>query len=99
MKTLIAVHEVENPEHWAHAWRQGPGGRHEMFATIGVTARTFRDPRNAHLTGLILEVPDLDRFEAFIRSPEGIRAMQEDGIRPGSLRILAHFSPQVSVMG
>jgi len=49
MTTAIAVHEVENGEVWAKAWRKGAGSRHEMFAKLGVTARNFRDPENPNL--------------------------------------------------
>jgi hypothetical protein len=93
MTTIIAVHEVENGEHWAKAWHAGPGSRHELMAKIGVTARTLRDPQNPNLTGLILEVPDMMQFRAFMQSDETRKAMGEDHVKPETLRILSEFTP------
>jgi len=47
MTTLIAFHEVEDRHVWSKAWKKGAGSRHEMFAKINVTARTFHDPNPA----------------------------------------------------
>ena len=93
MPTLIAFHEVDDGGVWAKAWQQGAASRHEMFAKIGVTARTFRDPQNPASTGLILDVPDMDKFQAFMSSDEAKRAMEEDGLRADTLRMLAEFTP------
>ena len=93
MTTLIAFHEVEDGQQWADAWKQGPGSRHEMFARIGVTARNFRDPDDPNSGGVILEVPDMERFQAFMASDEAKRAMDEDGLKLETLRILVEFTP------
>jgi hypothetical protein len=93
MTTVIGVHEVENGEHWAKAWHKGPGSRHELMAKIGVTARTFRDPQNPNLTGLILEVPDMMKFQAFMQSDDTKKAMGEDRVKVETLRILSEFTP------
>ena len=93
MTTIIAVHEVENGEHWVRAWHQQAGSRHELMAKIGVTARTLRDPQNPSLVGLILEVPDMKQFDAFMQSDETRKAMGEDGVKPETLRILSEFTP------
>ena len=93
MPTVIAFHEVNDGAVWAKAWRKGPGSRHEMFAKIGVKARNFRDAKNANLTGLILEIPDMAKFESFLASEDGRRAMKEDGLKVETLRVLVEFTP------
>ncbi len=93
MTTAIVVHEVADGDVWANAWRQGPGSRHEMFAKVGIKARNFRDPNNPNLTGVLLEIPDLAQFKAFLESDEGKTAMQEDGLKIESLRMLTEFTP------
>jgi hypothetical protein len=93
MTTLIAMHEVEDGELWARAWQKKVGSRHEMFAKIGVTARNFRDPQNPNLTGLILDVPDLAKFQAFMQSDEAKKAMAEDRLKPDTFHMLHEFTP------
>ena len=93
MTTLIVFHEVEDGERWAKAWRKGPGSTHEMFAEIRVTARTFRDPENPNSTGLLLEVSDMEKWQALLESDEGKQAMAEDGLKVETLRMLAEFTP------
>jgi hypothetical protein len=88
MTTIIAVHEVESGDRWARAWQKGPRSRHELVAKIGVKARTFRDPQNPNLAGLIFEVPDMAKFQSFMQSDEAKKAMAEDGVKPETLRIL-----------
>ena len=93
MTTGIIFHEVKDGNVWAKAWRSGPGSRHELFGKIGVKARTFRDPKNLNSTGLILSIPDMSAFEALLASPDGKRAMDEDGLKLETLRVLTEFSP------
>ncbi len=93
MTTLIGYHEVNDGQIWASAWRQGPGSRHEMFGKIGVKARTFRDPDNHNVTGVLLEVPDMEQFNSFMASDEVKQAMEEDGLKISTVRILSEFSP------
>ncbi len=93
MTTVFGFHEVEDGERWAKAWKDGPGSRHEMFGQLGITARNFRDPRNPNLVGVLFEVPDLDRFHAFLSSDEGKKAMAEDGVKAQTLKALVEFTP------
>jgi len=93
MTTLIIFHEVEDGERWAEAWQKEEGSRHEMFDQIGVKARTFRDPKNPNSTGLILEVPDMERFQAFMVSDDAARSMEKDGLKAETMRILSEFTP------
>jgi len=93
MPTAIVFHEVKNGENWSEAWRKGRGSRHELFAKIGVKARTFRDPNNADSTGLILEIPDLAKFQTWLQSDEVKKAMNEDGLKVETMRLLVEFNP------
>jgi hypothetical protein len=93
MTTAIIVHEVKDGEHWAKAWRKGKGSRHEIFGELGIKARTFRDPNNPRLTGLILEIPDMAKCQALLESDVAKKAMQEDGLKVETLRMLVEFIP------
>ena len=42
---------------------------------------------------MILEVPDMERFQTFMASDEAKRAMDEDGLKLETLRILVEFTP------
>jgi hypothetical protein len=46
-----------------------------MFAQIGVAARCSRDPENHNSTGVILEMPDMERFQTFMASDGAKMAM------------------------
>lgn len=92
METVIAYHDVKDGDHWAKAWKKSPGSRHEMFDKIGVKARTFRDEQNPNITGVLLDIPDMGKFQAFMASDEGKQAMKEDGINVKSLHILREFT-------
>ena len=93
MTTLFAFHGVDDGGVWASAWRQGPGSRHEMFAQIGVKTRTFRDPNDHNVTGVLLEVPDMEQFNSFMASDEAKQAMEEDGLKIPTPRMLSEFTP------
>lgn len=93
MTTVMGIHEVEDGAVWAKAWRKGPGSRHELFGAEGIKARTFRDPDNPNLTGVLFEVPDMAKFKALLESEEGQTAMREDGLKADTLRVLAEFTP------
>jgi hypothetical protein len=93
MTTAIIFHDVHDGAVWANAWKQGPGSRHEMFGKIGVTCRNFRDPNNPDATGVMAEIPDMAAFQELLGSDEGRRAMQEDGLKVESMRMLVEFTP------
>lgn len=87
--TLIATHEVEDAARWLAAW-QGEGSRHEQFAQHGAPhVRVFQSPENPNFTGLLIEVEDIEAFQAFLESPEGSAAKAEDGVKDATLRIVA----------
>jgi hypothetical protein len=78
MPALIGYHEVKDVD----VWLASPL-RAEAFATIGVTSiRTFVAPDDPSKVGLLLEVPDLDAFNAAMAGPEFGQAMVADGVIP-----------------
>jgi len=94
MTKMIGFHEVEDGDHWAKAWRKGPGSRHEMFAEFGITVLgTFQDPTNPNLTGVLFDVSDMEKFQEIAESEESQKAMAEDGIKIETLRMLVEFTP------
>ncbi len=93
MTTAIVFHEVQDGAVWAKAWKQGPGSRHEMFGKLGIRCRSFRDPRNPNATGLIVEIPDMAKFQALLDSDAGKQAMKEDGLKVETMRMLVEFTP------
>ena len=93
MTTLFAFHEVEDGDHWAKAWHGGPGSRQEMFGQIGTTTRIFRDPERPNVTGVLIEVPDMDQFQSLMASDEGAQAMKEDRLKVETMRMLSEITP------
>ena len=93
MTTVIIFHEVKNGDQWAESWRKGKGSRHELFGTLGIKAKTFRDPKNPDSTGVFLEVPDMAKLQAFLQTDEAKKAMAEDGLKVDTMRMLVEFNP------
>ena len=83
MTTLLAFHDVDDVDHWLSSPQ-----REELFGHIGVTARTFVDADRSRRTGVILEVPDMAKFEEGMASDAARVAMEADGVRPETLVIL-----------
>lgn len=85
--TLVVTHEVKDGDHWLAAW-QGEDSRHAMFAPHGVSSvRTFQSAEDPKYTGVVVEVTDMEAFEAFLSSPEGEAAKNEDGLIEGTMRV------------
>ncbi len=82
--TLIAFHEVDDVDHWLSSPR-----REEFLAPLGITVRTFVDPEKSNMTGVILEVPDMDAFQQAMESEAAAEAMKFDGVRADTLVVLA----------
>jgi ketosteroid isomerase-like protein len=85
--TLSITHEVNDAARWLAAW-QGADSRHEMFAQHGApSVRVFQSVDNPNLTGLLIDVTDMDALQAFLDSPEGTRAKAEDGVMDPTMRV------------
>ena len=93
MATIMIFHEVNDGKVWSKAWKKGPGSRHEMFSQFGFKARTFEDPQNPNFKGLLVDVPDMSKFQSVLDSDEGKRAMAEDGLKPETIRMLSEYTP------
>jgi hypothetical protein len=83
MSTLIVTHEVEDVSHWLESPR-----REEFFGPRGFSHRTFVDPDNSNLVGLIVECPSLDALHEALQAQGADEAMKFDRVRPDALRIL-----------
>lgn len=84
---MIATHEVGDGAVWLAAWRDGET-RREQFAANGVaSAQVFQNPDNPNLTGLLLDVTDMEAFQAFLASEEGAAAAAADTVDLSKLSI------------
>ena len=84
MATLLVFHEVDDVDHWAASPK-----REELFGSMGITVRTFRDPEGSNRIGLIFDgVSDLAAFQEAIRTEEAAEAMKHDGVRPETILTL-----------
>ena len=84
METLLAIHEVDDVDHWLASPK-----REEFFGPLGMTVRTFRDPAGTNRVGLIIETPSLAALEEALQTPAAAEAMKADGVRPETLLMLA----------
>jgi hypothetical protein len=78
--TVIAVHNVEDSERWLASPK-----REELFGPLGITVRTFLDPQSPTRAAVLLEVPDMAAFQAFMESDAASQAMRHDGVQADTL--------------
>lgn len=85
MPTIVAHHDItKGSKHWLTSSK-----RKELFGPLGVTnIRTFVDPQNSNRVALMMDVPDMDAFEAAMQTKAAADAMVYDGVVPESLVIL-----------
>ncbi len=89
--TLAITHEVEDADRWLAAW-QSESGRHELFAEHGASSvRVFQSPENPNLTGLLIDVEDMEAFQALLASDAGMNAKAEDGVKDATMSVLAEI--------
>ncbi|MDH3745856.1 MAG: DUF4440 domain-containing protein [Acidobacteriota bacterium] len=87
--TLMGTHEVEDAAKWLAAW-QGEDSRRALFAEHGAPhVSVFQSPDNPNLTGLLIQVSDMEALQALLDSEEGRAAAAEDGVKFDTLRLLA----------
>ena len=78
MPTVMAYHHVKDKDHWLAS-----PTREEFFGPLGVTnIRTFVDPQNPTRVGLVMDVPDMEKFGAAMQSKGAADAMAYDGVLP-----------------
>ena len=85
MPTILGHHDIsKGKDHWLSSPK-----REELFGPLGVTnIRTFVDPQNPSHVAVVMDVPDLDAFNAAMQSDEASAAMAHDGVLPETLVIL-----------
>jgi hypothetical protein len=84
MPTLIGHHDVKDKDHWLASPK-----REEFFGPRGVSnIRTFVDPQNPTHVAVLMDVADMDAFQAAMESDEAAAAMEYDGVLPETLVIL-----------
>lgn len=84
MPTVIAHHDVKDKDHWLASPK-----REEFFGPLGVTnIRTFVDPQNPTRVAVLMDVADMDAFQAAMQSEDAAEAMAYDGVLPETLVIL-----------
>ena len=86
MSTYLITHEVDDVD----AWKASPT-REEVFGPMGIAVRTFSDPAGTNRVGLIAEIPDMDAFQAFMRTDAAAAAMKHDGVHPETLVVLGEI--------
>jgi hypothetical protein len=81
---IIGVHDVDDVQHWFDSPK-----RAELCGPLGIQVTAFRAPAGDSSTVAVLfESPDLETFESLLASPAGAEAMQHDGVRVDTIRIL-----------
>ena len=84
MPTLIGYHEIKDAQHWLSSPK-----REEIFGPLGITnIRTFVDPQNPTRAAVLMDVPDVDAFQAAMQTQAAADAMSHDGVLPETLVIL-----------
>jgi hypothetical protein len=82
MQTVVAVHEVDDVDHWAASPK-----RQEFFGAQGMSVRIFRDPQGSNRVAVLIETPDMETLEAALQTEEAAAAMEHDGVRPETLQM------------
>ncbi len=84
MATIIGYHDVKDQKHWLASPM-----REKFFSPLGITnIRKFIDPQNPKRVGLMMDVPDMAKFQAAMQTPQAAAAMEEDGVVASSLVVL-----------
>lgn len=87
--TILVTHEVEEAGRWLAAW-QGEGIRHDHFAQHGApNVRVFQHTEKENLTGLLIDVEDMEVFQAYLDSEDGAKAKAEDGVKDATMSVWA----------
>lgn len=83
MTTVIAVHDVDNVDHWLSSPK-----RAEFFDAQGMTVKTFVSPDGASRVGLIIEnVPSLEALTKALQGADAAAAMEYDGVHPDTVEL------------
>lgn len=80
MPRVIAIHEVDDVEHWLASPK-----RHQIFKDVAFDIVTFVHPTDPNKVGLSARVTDIDKFLEINNGPLGAAAMEHDGVRPDTI--------------
>ena len=84
MATYLITHDVDDVEHW---WNSPK--RAEVFGSLGIAVRAFRDPAGSNKVGLLAEIPDVEAFAVFMKTDAAAEAIRHDGVRIETMLMLA----------
>ena len=90
MAMYIAVHEVDDVDHWLHSAK-----RQEILGPMGITGQLFTDTARSNRVGLILDIPGMGAFQQILQSQAGADAQKFDGVRPETLVLFEKVSDHV----
>ena len=83
MTTVIAVHEVDDVDHWLSSPR-----RDEFFGAHGMIVRTFVSPGGGNRVGLVIEnVASVDALTEALEGADAADAMKYDGVHPDTVEL------------
>lgn len=83
MTTVIAVHEVDDVDHWLSSSK-----RVEFFGAHGMTVRTFVHPGGGNRVGVIIEnVPSVEALNEVLKGADAAAAMEHDGVHPDTVEL------------
>jgi hypothetical protein len=83
MTTVIAVHDVDDVDHWLSSPK-----RAEFFGAHGMTVRTFVSPGGRSRVGLIIEnVSSLEDLTEALQGADAVAAMRYDRVHPDTVEL------------
>jgi len=83
MTTVIAVHDVDDVDHWLKSSK-----RAKFFKAHGMSVQTFVSPHGGNRVGVLIQnVPSLETLMSALQTSEAAAAMKSDGVHPDSIQI------------
>jgi hypothetical protein len=84
MPTVIGHHNVKDKDHWLASPK-----REQFFGPLGCTnIRTFVDPQNPSRVAVLMDVADMDKMMAAMKTDAAAKVMAYDGVVADSLVML-----------
>ena len=83
MPRIIAMHDVEDVEHWLSSPK-----RDEIFKDVAFDMVTFVHPTEPNRVGVSANIPDVDKFLEINSGPIGQAAMKHDGVHPDTIVLM-----------
>ena len=84
MPKFVAIYEVEDPERWEAGFRT----RSEMFKSwSGIGPVNYTVTEEGRVVHYGEYADDIEKVFAAMQTPEGARAMAEDGVKPETMQV------------